>query len=180
MAIVVEDGTGLANADALISVAFLQSYADARGEDYSPYITAQQEQAIVRASDYISESFRWKGFKLKDRGNAAGEQALAWPRSWVTDRNDFPVDDDKVIVEVQKATAIVALYELANPGGMNPTFTPHDRVKMEKIGPIAVEYDLSRLDADGARPVLLAVLDLIGEFLDSSAGSRIAGKTERV
>lgn len=180
MAITVEDGTGLTDADAFISVADLEAYCDARGKDHSTYSATEKEQAIVRATDYLSESFRWKGFKLKERGHSDGEQALAWPRTYVIDRNGYGVDSDVVPDEVEKATAEVAFFELGNVGAMQPSYTPHDRVRSERVGPISVEYDMSRTDAGGARPVLLIVRDLIGEFLDSASGSLIAGSTVRV
>lgn len=179
MAIVVEDGTGLTNADAFISEAYFNAYCDKRGKDYSAYSTTQKEQAIVRATDYLSESYRWQGFKLKERGHADGEQSLAWPRSYVIDRNGYSVASDEVPTEVQKATAEVAFYELANVGAMQPAYVAHDRVKAEKFGPVSFEYDLSNGGADGARPVLLAVRDLIGEFLDKRVSS-LAGKAVRV
>lgn len=179
MTLTVEDGTGLTNADALISLAYFKSYHDTRGNDYSAYADAALEQAIVRATDFMSESYCWAGFKLKERGHQDGEQALAWPRSYVVDRNGYSVANDEVPTEVQKATAEIALYEAGTPGGMQPTYTPHSRVKSEKVGPLAVEYDLSRGDAEGARPVLLAVRDLIGQFLAQGAGNRLTGSVVR-
>lgn len=179
MAIVVEDGTGLTNADAFISVAFFKEYHDARGNDYSDYANAALEQAIVRATDFISESHHWAGYKVKERGHRDGEQALAWPRSYVVDRNGYSVANDEVPTEVQKATAEVAFYEAGTPGGMQPTYVAHDRVASEKVGPLSIEYDLSRRDAEGARPVLLIVRDLIGQFLARGAGNRLAGSAVR-
>lgn len=179
MAITVEDGTGKTDADAFISVAYLESYCDKRGKDYSSYSATEKEQAIVRATDFMSESFRWRGFKLKERGHADGEQALAWPRSYVWDRNGYSVANDEVPTEIEKATAEVAFYELGNVGAMQPAYTPHDRVKSEKVGPMSVEYDLSRRDAQGARPVLLMVRDLVGPFLDAGAGNVLAGSAVR-
>lgn len=179
MALTVEDGTGLTGADAFISLVYFKAYADKRGRSYAAYTDTQIEQAIVRATDYMSESFNWAGFKLKERGNSDGEQALAWPRTYVADRNGYDLADDIVPSEVERATAEVALYEMANPNGMQPAYVAHDRVKMEKVASIAVQYDLSRTDAEGARPVLLIVRDLIGQFLDNRGGSRLSGRTMR-
>jgi len=179
MAIVVEDGTGLTNADAFISLAWLKEYHDARGNDYSAYTDAALEQAIVRATDFISESHHWAGYKIKERGHQDGEQALAWPRSYVVDRNGYSVANDEVPTEIKKATAEVAIYEAGTPGGMQPTYVAHDRVKSERVGPLATEFDLSNRSAEGARPVLLVVRDLIGQFLARGAGNRLAGSVVR-
>ena len=50
---VVEDGTGLANADALISVAYADDYHAARGNAWAGTQT-EKEQAIVKATDYMN------------------------------------------------------------------------------------------------------------------------------
>lgn len=176
MTLTVEDGTGKTDADAFISVAYFEAYHDARGNDYSAYSEAQVEQAIVRATDYLSESYTWQGYKVKERGASGGAQSLAWPRTYVVDANGYAVASGEIPVEIQKATAEVALYEAANPGGMQPAYVAHARVKSERVGPLAVEYDLSSLDAQGARPVLLAVRDLVGQFLAKGGGSRLFGK----
>lgn len=178
MALTVEDGTGLTGADAFISLAYYKAWADDRGHSYSAYSDAELEQAIVRATDYLSESFHWQGYKLKERGASGGTQALAWPRTYVVDRNGYSVANDEVPVEVMKATAEIAKAEAATPGIMQPTYTPHDRVKSERFGSVAFEYDLGSRDAQGARPVLLAVRDLIGQFL-AATGSSIVGETLR-
>lgn len=178
MALVVEDGTGKTDADAFVTLAWFKAYCDKRGLDYSAYADAAIEQAIVRATDHLSEGYPWKGFKLKERGHIDGEQALAWPRSYVVDRNGYSVASDVVPSEVQKATVEIAFYELGNPFSMQPVYTPHERVKSERFGPVSFEYDLSSKDASGARPVLLAVRDLIGAFLDVRA-NRLAGKAVR-
>ncbi len=70
---VVEDGTGLANADALISVAYADAYHAARGNAWSG-TQPEKEQAIVRATDYM-DAMDWAGERLTDT------QSLAWPRS---------------------------------------------------------------------------------------------------
>lgn len=179
MAIVVEDGTGLTNADAFVSVAEFNAYCDTRGHDNSAYSTTQIEQAIVRATDFMSNSWRWDGFKRKGRGNADGEQALAFPRTHLVDRDGYSVSYTSVPREIKDATIEVARVELATPGTMTPSYTPHDRVKSEKVGPIAQEFDLSSRDAEGARPVLLVVRDLIGTFLKHGGTSRLSGETVR-
>ena len=179
MALVVEDGTGKTDADAFISVAYFKAYADARGHSYADYTDAQIEQAIIRSTDFLSDSFTWEGFKRNERGNLDGEQSLAWPRSWVEDRNGYSVPNDEIPDEIERATAEIVRRELETPGSMTPDYTPSERVKSERVGPLTVEYDLSRTDAESVRPVLLVVRDLIGQFLKRGAGSRIAGSSVR-
>lgn len=137
MAIVVEDGTGLSNADSFVAVAD----ADSHFTNYHPGASwdsadlADKEAALRRATRWLSRYFRWKGDPVNGRS-----QALAWPRSGVTDCDDLAVPSDAVPVEVQMATFAAALYELDNPGGLTPEVVPWAQAKREKVGPIEVEY----------------------------------------
>ncbi len=70
---IVEDGTGLANADALISVAYADAYHAARGNAWAG-TTQEKEAAIIRATDYL-RTMAWAGSPLND------VQALPWPRA---------------------------------------------------------------------------------------------------
>ena len=182
MAFVLEDGSGLTNSNAFVSVAAFKTYADDRGLVYSgTYSDAQIEQAIVRATDYLSNSFAWQGFRVKERNDSAGAQALAWPRTSVLDSAGYTLDSESLPWELENATCEVAWHELANNRAMAPAYDAHGRAKIEKVGPLMTEYDLSRLDPDGARPELLAVRDLIGQFLEQGAlgGSRLSGEASR-
>lgn len=179
MTITVEDGTGKVDADAFVSLADFKLYCDGRGKDYSAYADAALEQAIVRASDYLSNGFSWKGYKVNPRGASGGEQALAWPRTGVVDANGYSVASDSVPLEIEKATYEIAAVEMVTPGAMQPTYTPSERVKREKVGPLETEYHISDTSPQSARPVLLSVRDLIGGLLSTSGGSRIVGAAYR-
>jgi hypothetical protein len=177
MALTVENGTGLANADALVSLAAFKSYCDALGLSYAAYTDTQLEQAIRRASLYLTNGFRWKGYPVKPRG--AGNQALSWPRYDVTDEYGYSVDYASVPAEVANAACEIALREAETPGIMTPDYTPGERVKSERIGPVSFEYDMSVAGAESTRPVLLKVTDMIGKFLDDSGGTMLAGQVVR-
>lgn len=176
MALTVEDGTGLANADALASLAEVDAYHQARGNSaWMDGATSEREQAIVRATQFISTAFSFKGERANQR-----DQAQAWPRSGVEDAEGYSVPSDAVPVEVRRAVAEVALRELASPGAMTPDYTPHDRISAESVGPISVTYDLSRIDPQGARPVLLVVGDILRGLLATAATtSTVAGEAVR-
>lgn len=135
------------------------------------------EQAIVRATFYLSESFHWKGYRTFGRNNTARDgdhfQALAWPRFGVYDRESayIPSSGPGSIPRALKwATAEVAFYELENPHGLQPVYQENQRIQQVKAGSASVTYDTSRVSAFGARPRLLAITDLIGEFLATGSG----------
>ncbi len=74
MAIIVEDGTGVAGANSYASLAQVRAYTLARGVILSA-VDAELEPMVIKAMDFI-ESFRnrFVGVRM-DR-----DQALSWPR----------------------------------------------------------------------------------------------------
>lgn len=157
MAIVIEDGSGLANAEAYISVADADTYFSLRGNAAWAALTeTQKEQALRRAVDYMTAVYgqRWKG----ERSSAT--QALDWPRDGV-----LGVASDVVPVAVGRANAELAVRAsagdlLADQGA---------QVKQETVGPISVTY------ADGARQwIRYAMVDgLLAGLLRDGGGAQI-------
>lgn len=195
MVLIVEDGTGKPNANSFVAVSYFKAYCDARGRDFvaasgvkrgtgesddafNARVDAKIEQALIRATAHLSESFAWQGIRRYGRNNARF-QALAWPRIGVIDREGSYVRDDEIPREILWAICELAWYELANPDGLQPAYVAHDRVRKERAGPVSIEYDTSDRGAEGSRPVILAVRDLIGVFLSASGGNRLAGRTRR-
>lgn len=177
MALTVEDGTGLADADAFVSVADCDTYCTNKGlTDWTGAASSpadEKEAAIRRATAYLSDSFRWKGYKLNGRS-----QALAWPRTGVLDEEDNVVASDEVPVEIVNACCEIAALEIATPGYTSPNVTLTERVKSEKVGSIAVEYASMPINADSARPVVIRVNDMIAGLL-STTGSSLVGRAVR-
>lgn len=86
MTIIVEDGTGLSNAESLVSVTYFKDYHSARGNaSVAALTTAQSEEALRRASDYFLQTYRgrWQGERTTTT------QALDWPR---VNYNEIPND----------------------------------------------------------------------------------------
>lgn len=80
MAIVVEDGTGLADAETYVSVSDCKAYLDARGRvSWGQLAEAAQEASLRNAADYLDARYgsRLQGYRLKTT------QALYWPREGV-------------------------------------------------------------------------------------------------
>lgn len=145
MALVVEDGTGLAGAESYLSVAGFQAFATARGYVISGDVT-ELESALRLATTYI-DSF-WNSFK----GNKVSqEQALQWPRSDVSIFG-FTVEEDELPQTLLDATAEAAYQQQAGtsllPSGVG------GNVKFEKVGPLETEYFSNN---PAAQPTLRAV-----------------------
>lgn len=166
---------GSSTADAYVSVEDATTYHAARGHD--AWVTdgyqATHEAAIRRATAWLSVSFSWKGYRTNGR-----DQALAWPRTDVLDAEDEEVDSDAIPTEIVHACCEAALYELQNPGGLTPNVTLTERVKSERVGPIAVEYATMPNSPELARPTLTLVRDLVSGLV-SGSGNALVGTAVR-
>ena len=132
MTLVVENGTGLTNAESYVSVANADARLTALGKtDWAALSTTVKEQSLRRATAYIEQAYRsrWKGTK------STRDQALSWPRwgamvdGWVLDGNVIPTD-------IANACAELALT--ASAGDLNANLTR--AVVREKVGPLETEY----------------------------------------
>lgn len=140
MALVVETGAGLANAESYASVAEADAYLAAVGNAvWGPLITADKETALRRATRYMQGEYggRWLGLK------ATVTQALDHPR------RDVPVADvynepgtvtyyesDELIVAVRNAC--IELAAKADETDLSPDI---DRALIEDtIGPITQRW----------------------------------------
>jgi len=134
MALVTEDGTGLATAESYISVADATTYFTARGVSTWDAIAsdALREAYLRLATEYMLQMYRarWEGVRYTE------DQALDWPRTGVV-RDSWQVDIDEVPVEVQRACAELALKRSA--AELAPDLT--QAVVREKVDVIETEYD---------------------------------------
>jgi hypothetical protein len=138
MSLIVEDGTGKADAESYISVADATTYHAARGNaDWANAASdAVREQALRKATDFMTQRYqlRWAGYKLTIT------QALDWPRSYVKRPGIWPSyyeRSDVVPVEVQRACAELAL-RVVQGTTLAPDLQP--QVESEQVGPIKTTY----------------------------------------
>ena len=151
MALMVEDGTGLSDADAYVSLEFVDAYHTKRGNTVWTAIVddAIREACIVRASDYVDKRFGvdFRGIK------SSSQQALQWPRIDAFDNSGYTLNG-VVPTLLQKAVAEYALraliYNVLAPDAPLPvpeqTLIDGDTAstaivgevvsKTEKVGPI--------------------------------------------
>lgn len=169
MALVVEDGTGLANADSYVSLTDAAAYATARGLTWTG-TDAEKEVALRVATSFIDANYRGRFSGRRLRGYA---QALEWPRSYAYTALDPPeaIASDAVPREVVAATVEVASRERANPGSMSPDVTTSQIIKKVSVeGAVSVEY----ADPGGAydQGVVITSLDgILAPILVAAAGA---------
>ncbi len=134
MALVLEDGTGLANANSYASEATLGTYADDRGLTLA---SGDAEAALIRASQWLDSTYRsrFQGYRVRERA-----QALEWPRFSVYDASGFLVDSDSVPVEIVSATCEAAIRELTEAGSLAPDLDRGGQIKELGAGSVRIVY----------------------------------------
>lgn len=141
MAIIVEDGTGIFNANSYNSAAEFKSYWVAVGYDFSSYTNSEIEIALIRATRYVESRFRnvFYGWRQTDT------QALSWPRTgvlvnWLPLDGTVPISLKNAINEYAKR-ALPATAELSpDPADTDSTGQIIKRAR-KKIGPIETETE---------------------------------------
>lgn len=126
MAIIVEDGSIVANADSYVSVANYTTWADARGIEYDSSVLENQ---ILRAMDYI-ETLRFIGQK------STKSQPLQFPRVGVV-VDGYELDYDEIPEQLKKA-----VFESikAESDGNSQLANVERTTSREKVGEIEVQY----------------------------------------
>jgi hypothetical protein len=130
MALIVEDGTLVANANTYVDDAEYTAYAAARGKTIGTN-TAEREKELILAMDYI-ESYRkdFKGSKV------SSSQALQWPRSgvyidgYLTGSDEIPEELKRAQMEAAVLTRSMSLLVSKNT----------QNIQSETLGPMSVSY----------------------------------------
>jgi hypothetical protein len=141
MAIIVEDGTGLAGAESFVSVAGASAYHSARGNAAWAALASDaiREQALRKATDYMEQVYRlrWAGSRVTTT------QALSWPRIYVP-IHDFSDGRYPAYYAQDEVPDVVAnaCAELALRAASETLLDDETRaVLSEKVGPLYVTYD---------------------------------------
>src|SRR5690625_2879713 len=167
---IVEDGTGVAGANALFSAEDVEKVAEAFGfEAFDDLDTDDKQAAIVRVSAWLSAAFDWLGRRTHGR-----DQGLAWPRAGVVDAEGNEIADDEMPDELLTALVMALYVDVANPGSLSPTTVFSEQVVREKIGPIDLTYkDAS--GADAVRSIVWGVNDALRGLVHRLPGDRVCG-----
>jgi hypothetical protein len=131
MAIVVEDGTGLATADSYLSVTDANSYFTNLNNTTWVGSDAEKEAALRKATSYLDATYVWIGYILKTT------QSLNWPRTSATDSQGRDLDNS-VPQKVKDACAELALASLTDD--LVKIKENSDYVKKQKVGELEIEY----------------------------------------
>lgn len=129
MALVVEDGSAVTNAESYVSIADASTYHTtwANTAWAAAASDAIREGALRKATRYLDATYgpRWKGHR------STATQALDWPRSWVYTREDYLVAANSVPQQLKDACAEMALKALSED--LMPDLSDTGTVSSESI-----------------------------------------------
>jgi hypothetical protein len=132
MALIVEDGTGVAGANSYGDVADARSYASDRGIALGTYVVVSQQ--LILATDYL-ESLSYVGVPVLNT------QSLSWPRNQVQYDPDTPFPNNAIPIAL-----VFAQFELviAQAAGLvlqpSVSYASGGFVIEEKVDVISTRY----------------------------------------
>ena len=170
---IVEDGTGLTDANSYASVEFADDYFSARGvSEWDDLETEVKEQSLIKATDFIDNVYQWYGKKEFDN------QALRFPRVSI---RDYEGAEIKGIPLCLKQAVCDAAVLVSSGTELFETASENGDVVSENITSLAFTYA-----NNGSRSTTSTTLydsintKLRGMFKDASKNTIISGKVERV
>jgi hypothetical protein len=165
MALVVEDGTGVADANSYIDLDDLEAYAAERGLTIAT-TDADNEVFILRAMDYI-EARPFQGKKY------LADQALQWPRDLVY-IDGYLIGVDVIPANLKKAVSQLVIEQVSGVS-LYPeakTSTTVGNITRETVGPLTTEYSAMGTVASTS-PIKFASVELFLKPLLSGCGNAL-------
>jgi len=154
--LIVEDGTGVANANTYVDLAYLQNYADNRGLTL-PTSDTDKEIFLLRAMDYL------EGRRDEFQGSkAVVDQSLQWPRVDVSiDCVELAVDtipeelkraQCQLVVEQQSRTKLYPTPRTSSVEGL---------VTQKTVGPLTKKFAFDGKGlADPSKGIVIASVEI--------------------
>ena len=161
MALVVEDGTGLANSNSYVTESEYETYLDNHGLT-DP--TGDTEAALVRATSYIDAKYRgqFQGWKVFGR-----LQALEWPRHNAYDASGEYISYLTIPIELKYAVIEAAIREKTSPGSLMPD--QKRAIESIKAGSVSISWPES-----AANTTTFSKIDgIIAPLISGGSGSDV-------
>lgn len=157
--IIVEDGSGIENANSYVSSTDVDSYCDAM--NYTDWNTPDDgdkaDGCILRAMRYI-EANNFIGTKSQTTNN------LEWPREDAYDRNGILIDDDSIPLKIKDAVCEAAYQENVSSWSLQPNISAGN-MKKEEYGSVSFEYFESQ---NTQKPVFPSITGILKGLIQSS------------
>jgi hypothetical protein len=167
VALVVESGAGLSNADSYLSVDDADTYHTAQGAPtvWSDSTDPEKEAALRQATAYLDNRYapRWVGSRINST------MSLAWPRRYATDRDGYTISESAVPRGVKNATAYIAL-KIREGDTLVPDVDPGANAISESITIDSISITSTYSSDPGTAP-LYPQADMMLRDLIQAAGS---------
>lgn len=150
MALTIEDGTGVAGADSLVT---LVEYAADQVALFGAALDGTdvlKEAALRRAWYYM--------------------RSLAWLSEY-----PFPTFDGTIPADVKTAQSVLARLEQTTPGGLQPTVVPGQVKVLTQVGDLAWTVT-GQVGTDAQRAVVTMALDMLGPYIKAAGSTRFLAR----
>lgn len=133
---IVENGTGLTNANSFVSIEYADDYFSARNvTQWASLTDHEKEVLLIKATDYVNASYKFRGKK------STQAQALSFPRTNCIDNDGYKVEG----VPNNLKDAVCEASILLNGGEeLFQKAESNGAVTSEHIGSISFTYDTSK------------------------------------
>tara|TARA_R100000951_G_scaffold116282_2_gene127416 strand:- start:530 stop:1051 length:522 start_codon:yes stop_codon:yes gene_type:complete len=162
---VVEDGTGLATANAYVSVAQVDQYAEdflADSTTWTALTEAVRQFHIRTATRFLDARYRatWKGWRANEL------QALDWPRFGASDKSGYEIDSESLPAALVSGACQLAIESVT--ADLMPNQSTDGTVKKvsKTLGPISTSTEYS--GSSKGVPVYRMASSVIAELLRPS------------
>jgi len=176
MALVVETGAGLSNAESYISVADTTTYLTAYKTAaqlavWTALDVSVQENACRVATQYLDSGYRgmWKGSRANET------QALAWPRVNAEDGDGYVLSSTALPTVLEQATAEAA-FRHANGDTLLADESAGENISSESssLGPLSESKTYSGVKTSSKQyPTITRLLAELADGTPGGFGSRI-------
>lgn len=166
MAIVVEDGSGLVNAESFSSIADVTDYLERRNREtaWLALSEAEQEAKLRDTTDYLVNKYRgqWRGWIVSTL------QSLPFPRLEVVD------EEGRTLTGVPDIL-IACQCELINLAMSDPfvDVVTASAIKRERDKLDVLESEVEYVGGKSTRPKYVKVHEMIKPLLKTGSGSRL-------
>lgn len=157
---VVEDGTGLPNANSYCDLDYALEYCVSKG--YTNWLTLTEDMQkiyIIRGTEFVDNFYNWKG----RRGSQS--QSMAFPRLDLFDEDHYEV---RGVPDKLKKACIEAAF-LNSSSGSDTLFTTKDEngaIKRQKVDSLEVEYFSNQQNETNIKAVdYTTIYDILNKLL---------------
>ena len=157
---VVEDGTGLPNANSYCGLDYALEYCVSKG--YTNWLSLTEDMQkiyIIRGTEFVDNFYNWKG----RRGSQS--QSMAFPRLDLYDEDHYEV---RGVPDKLKKACIEAAF-LNSSSGSDTLFTTKDEngaIKRQKVDSLEVEYFSNQQNETNANAVdYTTIYDILNKLL---------------